>query len=53
MEAGTATALELPAERGNPLLDRDGTSRYRGHERRREIGASRVEPWNTFFVSHP
>ena len=31
----------------------DGTSRYRGHERRSFGSASRVEPWNTIFVSHP
>ena len=30
--------------------DRDGSSRYRGHERR-HFAVSRVEPWNAYCAS--
>jgi len=39
--------------KGETWLGRDGTSRYRGHERRFFLSASRVEPWNTMSYLTP
>ena len=46
------TGISYPLGAAHRYVGWDGTSRYRGHERRMQ-SVSRVEPWNTFFVSHP
>lgn len=49
---GTVTTSELPAEKENLIRRR----RVLPLQRSRATGVlsvSRVEPWNTFFVSHP
>ena len=49
---GTVTTSELPAKRGN-LIRRGRVLPLQRSRATDVLSVSRVEPWNTFFVSHP